>query len=191
MNISEITTYYNNNKIVFVLKVPLVNSQNYELYHNIPYPTYIINDTYATIIPSSKYLAITRDRSYYSKLDNSSNSKSIYSLEIYSCFRTPICKSDIISKTLKSVPVNCKTQFLRGQLDIWQPLSNNRWIFVISTPSKISIDCQNRTTTEQIISDTGILNLPSYCKAFYKDSRLIPKYIKTIKIKHTYNKYQF
>ncbi|XP_026743758.1 uncharacterized protein LOC113505321 [Trichoplusia ni] len=188
MNVSEIASYYNNNKVVFALKIPLVNSRSYDLYHNIPYPVSVTHDTYTMIIPSTKYLAINRDRSYYSKLDNLSSCKTINSqyyicdnLDTYSCARTPICESDIISKALKSVPSNCKTQFIQGQLDIWQTLSNNTWLYVITNPSKLSIDCK-ASNTEVIISGTGMINLPPYCIAFYKDSRLIPKYYKTIKV---------
>ncbi|XP_028041905.1 uncharacterized protein LOC114251723 isoform X3 [Bombyx mandarina] len=188
MNVSEIATYYNNNKIVFVLKVPLVDSKDYHLYHSIPYPVIISNKTYATIIPSTKYIAITRNRNHYCKLNSLISCKVIYNLnyiceniDAYFSSRSPICESEIISKALNSVPNVCKTNFLGGHLDILQPLSNNRWVFVITEPYKLSIDCQDQPSTEIIIVGTGIVNLPIHCVAFYKDSRLIPKYSKIIK----------
>jgi len=190
MNISEIATYYNDNKIVFVLKVPLVNPQNYYLYHSIPYPVTVVTNTYTAIIPSTKYVAITKDKNHYCKLDNLISCKIVYKfnyicydLNTYSSSATPICESEIISKALKSVPSNCETKILKGHLDIWQPLTNNRWIYVISNPHKLSIDCRELNNTEITISDTGILNLPENCIAYYKDLRLIPKYSKIIKFR--------
>ena len=190
MNVSEMAAYYYNNKIIFVLKLPLVNTKIYNLYHNIPYPVSVINNTYTTIIPSIKYLAITRDRSYYCRLDNLSSCKLLNKFDyictipnVYSSLTTPICESEIFSKVLKYVPLNCKTKFLQGHLEIWQPLSNNKWIYVITNPSKISIDCESSNIKELIISGTGILNLPIDCIAYYKDSRLIPKNTKVINLR--------
>lgn len=189
MNISEIATYYNDSKIIYVVKIPLVESRNYYLYHNIPYPVLIENNSYVTIIPSIKYIAITRERSHYCKLESLSSCKIIYNTnyiceipDVYSSSVTPICESEIFSKALHTVPSNCKTKFFQGHLDIWQSIYNNRWLYVITNPSKLSIDCQQSKTSDLVISGTGILNLPINCIAYYKDSRLIPKYTKIINL---------
>lgn len=194
INVSEIASFYSDNKIVFVLKVPLVTSKEFSLYNCIPFPVLITNQTYSTIIPSTKFVGITRDKSFYCKLENLSNCKVIYNLyyicenlNVYSSSASPICESEIISKALNSVPTQCQTKFLQGHLEIWQRLSNNKWIYVINERSKLTIDCPKVENSELDISGTGILNLPMNCIAYYKDSRLIPKSTNIIKLNPIYS----
>lgn len=191
LNISELATFYNKNKIVFVLKVPLVTSNEFSLYNCIPFPVLnkFENKTYSTIIPSTKYIGITRDRALYCKLSSLHSCKIIYDmfyvcelLNVYSTSANAICESEIISKALNSVPKQCEINFFQGDIEIWERLNNNKWIYVISEKSKLSITCQKSGDNEINIIGTGILNLPIDCIAYYKDLILIPKSTKTIEI---------
>lgn len=189
INVSEIACYFKDNKIVFVLKVPLVTTKDFNLYNCIPFPVTLTNNTFSTIVPSTKYLGMTKDLSSYCKLDSLINCKVLHSsyyicetLDTYSSSVTPICESEIISKALTCVPNQCETKFLQGNYEIWQRLNNNKWIYVINKPSKLLIDCHNLSNTETTISGTGILSIPKHCIAYYKDSKLIPKFTKIIKM---------
>lgn len=67
IDISRLVCYYHFNKIVIVIKIPLVLPQLYYLYNIIPLPTpYDISkpDTYILIAPTSPYVAITADHTY-------------------------------------------------------------------------------------------------------------------------------
>lgn len=193
LNISELATFYSQYKIVFVLKVPLVTSNEFSLYNCIPFP--VINEfknkTYTTIIPSTKYIGITRDRSLYCKLDNLDNCKTLYDmfficnlLNVYSSSVNPICESEIISKSLNSVPNLCEIKFFQGHVEIWQRLNNNKWIYIISEKSKLSISCEKSVDSELSIFGIGFFNLPIDCIAYYKDLIFIPKSIKKIEIQY-------
>lgn len=73
LNISKLVCYYVNNKIVFVLQVALVNTREYVLFHSIALPTpYKPNEpnSFSLIIPNNKYIAMTKDKSYYSIFDD-------------------------------------------------------------------------------------------------------------------------
>lgn len=191
-NISELISYYMDNKIVFVLKIPLVNPTEYNLYHNIPFPVAHNMEnvnSYATIIPSTKYIAIAKDKAFYCKLDNINSCKIIMNkfyvcqtTNIFSSLTATICETEIITKSLSSIPEQCETRFLKGNIESWQPLNNNKWIFVISKVSKISIQCQLSDGFETDIVGTGILNLPPNCIAYCKNTQLIPKYSIKIEI---------
>lgn len=191
LNISELATFYSNNKIVFVLKVPLVTSNEFSLYNCIPFPMLnkFENRTYTTIIPSTKYIGITRDRSLYCRLDTLNSCKKVYDMfyvcefiNVYSTSANAICESEIISKSLNSVPKQCEINFFHGDIDIWQRLNNNKWIYVVSEKSKLSVTCQKSGDSEINILGTGILHLPINCIAYYKDLKLIPKSTKVIEI---------
>lgn len=184
LNISEISSYFNKEKVVFVVKIPLINPTQLNVYHNLP--SLVPHDknnpqSYSTIIPSSKYIGISRDRSMYCKLDSLNYCKTInndhYLCEtsiLYSSSATPSCETEIITKVLTSIPSICETKFIHGHVSIWQPLRHNKWLFVMSEKTKLSIECNNSQATEIEFSGNGILYLPSECVAYCKDTRLTP-----------------
>lgn len=193
LNISEISSYFNKEKVVFVVKIPLINPLKLKVYHNLP--SLVPHDknnpkSYSTIIPSSKYIGISRDRSMYCKLDNLGDCNIIdndhYLCEmsiLYSSSATPSCETEIITKVLTSIPSICETKFIHGHVSIWQPLRHNRWLFVMSERTKISIECNNSQSVEIEFSGNGILYLPSECIAYCKDTRLIPHEHRKVQLK--------
>ncbi|XP_047037246.1 uncharacterized protein LOC124642689, partial [Helicoverpa zea] len=192
-NISDVSSYYTNNKIIFVLQIPLVNVKEFDLYNTIPYPIELndVNSTlYSTIIPSTKYIGITKDKSSYCKIDSLSSCKVIntqyYICEtpsVYSTSAVPICESEIISKALTSVPHICNTKFVNGNFETFHKLRRNQWIYVISQNSKLTIECNNQDLSEFSIHGTGILTIPEHCIAYCKDNKLIPQHSLVIKTK--------
>lgn len=186
LNISKLVCYYINDKIMFVLQVPLVNTREYALFHSIALPTpYKPKEpnSFSLIIPDSKYIAMTKDKSYYCIIDDLKICKSvspgnfICDIEnVYSTEAKPICESEMLAKVISEKPLQCKTKIILGQLDIWKPLTNNKWIYVQSEPNTISIDCLNSKLYEINILGTGILSIPKNCIGYCKSTTLIPKY---------------
>lgn len=186
INISKLTCYYYNNKIMFILHIPLVTPETYSLYNNIPLPTpHDVGrlNSYVTVMPSSKFIAMTKDKTRYCTLDSLTPCAVINS-QTYVCdvpntytpSARPICESEVLTKVLTGLPTQCETKLLYGNIDIWKPLLNNRWIYVQSSPSKLSIDCVNSDLTVLNILGTGVLNMPCNCTAFCKSTKLIPKF---------------
>lgn len=182
MNISKLICYYLNYKVVFVLQIPLVTSQEFYLYHNIPLPVpHNVSkpDSFTLVIPGSKYTAITKDKIQYTNIDSLEVCKSVnsqnyicYVMNVLSVNANPSCESELLSKVIKNLPVQCKTEFLKGDLDIWKKLMNNKWIFVQSHSVKLSIDCINSELVEENIHGIGVLTLPKYCVAYCKNTKL-------------------
>lgn len=193
LNISEISSYFNKEKVVFIVKIPLINPIQLNVYHNLP--SLVPHDknnprSYSTIIPSSKYIGISKDKSMYCKLDKLDYCRIInnnhYLCEtpiLYSSSATPSCETEIITKVLTSIPLICKTEFIHGHVSIWQPLRHNRWLFVMSEKTKISIECNNSQSNEIEINGNGLLYLPAECIAYCKDTRLIPHQNREIQMK--------
>ena len=126
----------------------------------------------------------------YCKLDNLGDCNIIdndhYLCEmsiLYSSSATPSCETEIITKVLTSIPSICETKFIHGHVSIWQPLRHNRWLFVMSERTKISIECNNSQSVEIEFSGNGILYLPSECIAYCKDTRLIPHEHRKVQLK--------
>ncbi|CAG9782431.1 unnamed protein product [Diatraea saccharalis] len=179
IDISKLACFYHLNKIIIVVKIPLVIPQVYNLYNIIPLPVpYDITkpDTYALISPSSSYLAITADRMFYSPIQDLNQCKVISEkcyicvlVNVYSVIANPTCETTLLSDVVNKLPDFCQIHLIRGSIDVFHKISFNRWIFVQSEPGKCHITCNNNIdNTDIILFGTGILTLPKNCKAFYK-----------------------
>lgn len=185
LSISKVASYFRNNKIIFVVKIPLVIATEYHLYHSIALPApYNITElkSFTLIVPSSKYIGITKDKSKYCKMDTKNQCQTV-SEQFFICDITdeyttdanPCCESDLISKAISEIPKTCVTKFIYGSVDIWKTLINNKWLFIQSKPTKLTIECNTADIIDLNIVGTGILNLPFDCTAYCKGTKLIPK----------------
>lgn len=185
IDISRLISYYQFNKVVIILKIPLVIPQTYNLYNTVPFPVpYDISkpDTFALIIPNKSYLAITSDRMFYSHINNLDKCKVVENkcfvcpLEsVMSTIANPICETVLLTEIVGKLPNICEFKLLRGLIDIFYKLSNNKWIYVQSEPGKCHFICENEITGyDEIILGTGLLTLPKNCKAFYKTLQFTP-----------------
>ncbi|KAL0818789.1 hypothetical protein ABMA28_008116 [Loxostege sticticalis] len=186
LNVSSIVCYSLSNKIVFVLRIPLVSPREFYLYHSIALPTphnklKPISFTY--IIPSNRYIAMTKDRSEYCNLDSLKECIAIspreYICDVMTVFpvsANPSCESELMTNVIKAMPVQCQTDFVHGNIDLWTPLHDNNWIYVQSQNNKLYVECPNQKILEISIIGTGILTVPNNCIAYCKSTKLIPKF---------------
>lgn len=73
LNLSSTLCYSLDNKIIFIVKIPLVNLNDYNLYKVLPVPTphKVENpNSYSLITPTKQYIALNRDKSTYFMLDS-------------------------------------------------------------------------------------------------------------------------
>lgn len=178
INLAQLSCYYIDKKIVFVIRIPLVSSIEYSLYKTIPVP--IPHDTnhpysYAMIIPNRNYIAISRDKATYMYLNDLKECVKIMNqihicdnLNVYSVQNIPTCETEILSNVLNKLPKQCKTKIIHGKIDIWQKITGNRWLFVETEPIKLTVECQTQISDFKLLG-TGILNLPPSCTAFCRD----------------------
>lgn len=190
IDVSKLTSYYYNRKIVFVMEIPLISSIKYMSYKVIPLPTpHNVNQptTFALIQPTKPYLALTEDNLNYAMLDNLNECKIISSdysicpaVSTFSCLSNPSCETRLITEVSLSLPKECNSKLIYGDVDIWQKLTNNRWIFVQSKNNKLTVKC-NDILSDSIISGTGILKLSEDCIGYSKTTQLIPSTVYTFR----------
>lgn len=191
IDISKLSSYYYNNKVIFVLQIPLITPDKFTVYKNIPLPTPHDDShtTFALIQPSNSYIALSDDRLHYAMLNTLDKCKIIssnYSIceltNIYSCINSPNCESKLITEVTLSLPSECNAKILYGEIDIWQKLQNNKWIFVQSKPNKLTIRC-NDHINDYSIDGTGIVKLTANCTGYSKTFQLLPTNYYSFKIK--------
>lgn len=181
INLSDLITYYLDNKLIYVLRIPMVDLISYNLYKNVPIPVphdKNIPSSFAMIVSSKSYIGLSEDRKTYFSIDNLDICKIIISkhficksIDVYNVATNPSCETDIMTKAVEVVPDKCKTSFIFGNIDVWHKLNGNRWIFVQSNPVRLTIQCDSNVT-DNVISGTGILTLKPNCIAFCKETKL-------------------
>ncbi|KAL0860203.1 hypothetical protein ABMA27_010510 [Loxostege sticticalis] len=157
LDIADILSFISNNKLVFNVRIPLTLLADYKLYHIYALPTpHVIQhpNSFAMINPTAKYLSMPEDKLTYSLLGNISECKVLknnYYLcklgSVHSLVSNPICEVTILTE--------------------YQKLNNNRWIYVLSDISKLSVNCNDQIVDYDLIG-TGILKLQKGCKAYHK-----------------------
>lgn len=194
MNVSSVMCFSLSNKIIFILRIPLVSPKEYSLYHNIPLPTphdSFKPNSFIFVVPNSKYIALAKDKLEYCYLDSLTECKTINSREficdvitVFSTSANPSCESELLSNVISALPTQCKTDFIYGHLDLWKAINNNKWIYVQSQSNKLFFECNNNNNSELNILGTGIVKVPMNCYAYSKGTKLIPKAV-NVKINFT------
>lgn len=183
IDVSKLIAYYYNDKIIFVIQIPLIFPIKYVIHKIIPLPTphdKSASSTFALITPIKPYIALTDDRLHYTMLDSMqqcyklSSDRSICPYKsVFSSITNPSCETKLLTEVVLSLPKQCNSKLLYGLIDIWHKLENNRWIYVQSNMNKLSIKC-NDNIKDYSIQGTGILSLSENCIAFSKTIRLEP-----------------
>ncbi|KAH9642017.1 hypothetical protein HF086_007353 [Spodoptera exigua] len=184
IDVSKLISYYYNNRIFFILQIPLIYPIKYVVYKIIPLPTPHDNtkpNTFALITPSKSYIALTDDRLHYSLFDNLQQCSNVNNEHmicplgsVYSSITNPCCETKLLTEVNLSLPSECNSKLIYGDVDIWQTLNNNKWIYVQSKLNKLTVQCDKSDMKDHPIIGTGILKLTDDCVAFSKTIRLEP-----------------
>lgn len=192
LEISRLKTYYTNNKLIFVLDIPLPVSTTYQLYRLIPLPIALPNttNTFAYVKPHCDYVAMAQSQMTYVLLKEVDKCKEVRSNEkicevhtIYSTMDTLPCEVSLLTSPSKNFSPTCSTRMITGKISIWEQLLDNQWIFVLSNSMRLTVSCNRGDIYDVELSKTGILSLNENCKGYTEMNQLIPNF----KIKSQYN----
>lgn len=185
MDLSTLTSYFFNNKLVFVIKIPLINPTKFSIYKNLPLPTprdEKLFQTYVLIHPSKLYVAVTDDRLSYALLDNILDCKLVNNeymicplVSILSTISNPTCETKLLTEVTLSLPEMCDYKLIYGNIDVWQKLNDGRYIYVQSKASKLTMKCNNEITDYKL-QGTGILSLENDCVAYFQTLQFYPSH---------------
>ncbi|XP_013196661.2 uncharacterized protein LOC106139710 [Amyelois transitella] len=177
IDLSKLASYYYNNKIIFVIRIPLINSIKFNLYKILPLPTPRDNynfKTYVLIHPSKLYLALTDDRLNYAMFDNLSECKDVnynYMIcplpSILSTINNPTCETKLITEVTLSLPEICDFKVIYGNLNIWQKLNDGKYLYVQSKANKLTVKCTHEIK-DYTLQGTGMLSLKNDCIAYFQ-----------------------
>nr|WUR10853.1 F [Calliteara abietis nucleopolyhedrovirus] [Calliteara abietis nucleopolyhedrovirus] len=145
-------------KLLFILQLPLVGQQMYNVYQVVPIPFCVIKNKCAVIVPDSKYLAVSSNRHNYARLDDDDTTKvckqSISNLLCYKpkiihdANQAKLCDIKILldnsATDAESVEKNCDVRVGKFDPQIFHPISYyNNWLYVVQEDTRVDFDCSN------------------------------------------------
>lgn len=167
----DLISYYMDNKLIYILSIPLIKNEKFTLYHTIPLPIKS-KDHFLFIQPSQSKLAISESRNHYTLLENVEDCKHIdveqlickRNVVILSTHNKPICEVTLlINKKIE----NCKTYINTKTINIWYKLYKpNAWLYILSEPSDVTLNCKNENLKDFNLQNTGILTLNKECHGY-------------------------
>lgn len=172
--INTLKVVYINGIIIFAIKIPLVDESKYTIYQMLPLPIgHNDSNLYSYISPNYPYLMISSTKVYYSEMNDLSKCSPIDTLE-YLCYRTqltrtnekPICETLLLLSTTAKIPHMCKTHTLATNLEIWHPIDNNQWLFVLTQTQQLTVTCEPSIVEDTNIESTGLLSISPGCKGY-------------------------
>lgn len=160
----EVKAYIKGNQIVFIMAIPLVESDLYNYYRLFPAPT-LWNETYVQINPTHPYLLLNEHRYLSENLPCTEIIKSEY-----------VCNN--INHKLISKDSPCEVQLLRftglyekckvKRIDLSENLiehiASNQWLFVNKNKSVIEKMCNKGSDKTMVDRGTYILSVSNNCK---------------------------
>ncbi|XP_043496400.1 uncharacterized protein LOC122520375 [Polistes fuscatus] len=177
LDLINLVAYYCNNKLVFIIKIPLLPIQNFDIYETISIPTRIINNSYIFIQPNHEYFAIRKDKQEFTTITEEELSKCKKLENRFMCVKfnptfnsqlKSICEAKLFLLTSSEVPKNCDVRIVNFQYNMWHKLQNkNSWLYITKIPTTVTIACNNsENPIDTIINQSGILTMKSNCKVY-------------------------
>ena len=177
VNIIEFDVFIKDSFLVYVIRLPLTDHVNYNVYHVLPLPIEIKNtDTRFTfIIPEREYLLMDVAKQYYARLkvDEIKECKSISSYHRVCKQNSPVqlthlheeCEVEML-QSIRSIPPSCSQRIAEINQTLWTQLEDNEWLYVAPRPDVLTILCPKQEPSDIEIVGTGKLILHSACKAY-------------------------
>ncbi|XP_025832059.1 uncharacterized protein LOC112904948 [Agrilus planipennis] len=146
----KIKAFIKNELLVIAFEIPIVNSLLYDLYGLYPLFTPHQSDPYlfSYIEPSKPYILLSVTRTVFSSLNNLQKCQE-YLPNQWLCDQVtiskridhPICEIQLFFKEVNHIPKNCQVKHIYADTELWHKINNNKWIYVLSKPTRTNILC--------------------------------------------------
>ncbi|ABI35801.1 fusion protein [Ectropis obliqua nucleopolyhedrovirus] len=156
-------------KLLFIVEVPLINQQVYNVYQVVPIP-FCVNTKCAVIVPNSKYLGISSSLTNYVRLDSDATNMCKLTVDNLLCYKPKIVYSsneatlcdirillDNYQNSITNVAHDCDVRVGKFDDAIFYQISEyNQWLYVLQRDTRVSFDCDNKHLVTPLILKTGV-----------------------------------
>ena len=174
-----IDAFQSEDRIIFILNVPLIESYEYDLYHVFSAPTRDPRTgLFHIMIPMFKYVALSRDSKQYLTIKSEDTCNEVVNDNVRICYNqipkafssdSP-CEVSIIMDS--AVNSNCNSVINQIEGYNVQKLKDNKWLLIISSPLAVTTVCPKEKTETEIVKINSILTLNQKCNAFIGTTRV-------------------
>jgi len=177
VNIINLDVFIQDNFLVYVIRLPLTNHVKYNVYHVLPLPIRIEDDSnkFIFILPEREYLLVDTAKRYYARLGlNEFKDCKLITSRYRVCKQSgPVqlthlheeCEVEML-QSLRAIPRSCSQRIAEINQTAWTQLDGNEWLYVAPRPDTLTILCPKQEPTDIVIEGTGRLGLHSNCKAY-------------------------
>lgn len=177
LRIIDLDVFLKDNFLVYVIRLPLTNHINYQVYHVLPLPIKLRNvaNKFIFILPEREYLLMEAARQYFVKLevDEFKECKQIDNYHRVCKQKHPVqvahldedCEAEML-QPIRTVPASCAQRIIEINQTTWTQLDNNEWLYVAPRMEALTVLCSGQEPTDLEIVGTGKLRLNNMCKAY-------------------------
>ena len=160
---------------MYIIRLPLTNSINHNLYNVFPLPIQVRNteSKFIFLLPEREYLLMDTAKQYFARLraDELANCKSISSQHRVCRQTQPLqlthlddeCEAHML-QAVRAIPSSCSQRIAKLNQIIWSQLDNNEWLFVAPKPEVLTVLCSKHEPSDVTLIGTGKLKLNNLCK---------------------------
>jgi len=181
--LSEVSVVYQNQLLMFNIKIPLVDQQNFILYNIIPMPIKIKNNQFAYVQNTYDYIAISPSNEYFTTFTPQQLNSCKRIVNYFICYAIqPIhsknantnCKMALFTKQKEKTQM-CKYLYFELYGSIFHKLEfKNTWIYTVEHENVV-LTCGLDEKSENIeLVGTGLLTIEEQCKGYASQNILQP-----------------
>nr|AMO27985.1 F protein [Lymantria dispar multiple nucleopolyhedrovirus]AMO65613.1 Efp [Lymantria dispar multiple nucleopolyhedrovirus] len=178
-------------KLIFILEVPLIDDQNYDVYQVIPIPLCGGDGKCAVIVPDSKYLGVSTNKRNYVRLEDDAPKACKMTSKNLLCFKPKVvhvsseatlCDIKILlhyENSYENVQRDCDVRVGKFDPEIFHLISDyNNWLYVLQRDTELTMDCADASSASNVIriaAGTGIIrgrNVTRSCNLMTKSKQL-------------------
>ena len=177
LRIIDLDVFFKGDFLVYIIRLPLTNSVNYNLYHVLPLPIQLRNteSKFIFLLPDREYILMDTAKRYFARLraDELIKCKSISNRHRVCKQTQPLqlthlddeCEAQML-QAVRTIPSTCSQRIAELNQTIWTQLDNNEWLFVAPKPEVLTVLCSKHEPSDVTLVGTGKLKLNNLCKGY-------------------------
>ncbi|XP_067204288.1 uncharacterized protein [Linepithema humile] len=174
---SDLSIFYKNHRLVYIFEIPLIEQNDFILYHMIPLPIKQNEENvYAFINPLHSYIGLRTDKQLYTHLTDRDITKCKKINDAMICKQTDLlyqistvhtCESELLkSARLENILKECDIRVMKIHNTVWYQLqSANSWLYTAPREETLHILCKDDKPRQTQLLLTGLVKLSPECDA--------------------------
>lgn len=187
IDVSDISIFYKDNRLVYIIDIPLIEQHDFILYHMIPFPIkQSEKEVFAFINPTYSYIGIRTDKQVYTQLSENDVSKCKNINNIIICKQTDLlyqisstytCESILLrTARLENILQECDVRITKFRTTVWHQLkTSNSWLYTAPREETLHVLCPDGKQRQTQLNATGLVTLAPECDGIADNALLNSK----------------